>query len=488
MPDYFPLSCSLCRKLFLFVAIAFFAAPLMAQAPGEETLQPPPPAPVAPVRSFDFHPKTQAESSAPSDVDGETVLHVSSREVLLMADVYDHNSLRLIPGLKLEDFHLLVDKKPAPLRSMRYVVTPGLRLPPNELFNVQSVNGSWRMRQQRPLRVQNYYLLGFKPTETAEGVCHSVQVQLADKQHDINLSPTRYCYTRSNDPLLDTPMGSTLLKAARKQGDHGNISAQMRAFYVAPNRAEAQISVNFDRLRMYQRPLGDNHFVISVHLLGLVVDAAGKQIARFSDNYDQTVYGGKGGYIDFAPLQYATDLALAPGDYQLQIAINDDLMTSNTHASLHVEAYDGRSIAVSQPTICEDVRQWGDAQNDTPQLAEIRPAPLVSHNVQCMPSGSRSFKLHEPMYAYFELYAPTLLDKDSSGAEYEIKLYNARGEVKYASERRSARRHAQPDSIVAPILQLFDFSSFGKGCYKLEVNAYVADKTARSSAEVCLVE
>lgn len=173
------------------------------------------------------------------------------------------------------------------------------------------------------------------------------------------------------------------------------------------------------------------------------------------------------------PTRYETQVDIPPGEYNLQVIISDESKFGRVEMPLTIEPYDGQELALSSVTLCKRLRDAAvaakedAAANFTPQHV-----PLVSKGIQFIPAGDTSFSKGDPLFAYFELYEPSLAQHPGTTATVDIRVLNAStGQVKEEFAPVNAAPYEQPGSTVLRVARTIPFSQLAKGAYVLQVRA-----------------
>src|ERR1051326_2247536 len=137
-----------------------------------------------------------------------------------------------------------------------------------------------------------YYLLGYKPPESADGSCHTLKVKV-NRGGTNTRARSGYCKVRPLDLLAGSPTEKDL--ETRGAGEMaGNVTAAIRApyFYSAPGVARVHLvmdipsdSLQFDKVK------GKQH--AEVNVLGIAYKPDGAVAARFSDTVNVDLDGKK---------------------------------------------------------------------------------------------------------------------------------------------------------------------------------------------------
>ena len=251
-----------------------------------------------------------------------------------------------------------------------------------------------------------YYVLGYSPSESPEGSCHTLKVKV-DRGGTIVRSRRGYCNVRPHDLLA----GTTVEKRMESQasGDMaGNITGSMQApfFYISPNTARVNLaleipsdSIKFEKLK------GKLH--AEVNILGIAYRPDHAIAARFSDTVS----------LDFADQREVDKFAKAPFHYENQFEISSGqylfkvVFSSGNESfgklekSLVIDPYNGNQFALSGLVLSNQTRRA--PQNDS-GLGIPDKTRLIAQGMEITPSASNRFKATDAAAIYAEVYEPLL--------------------------------------------------------------------------------
>ena len=253
-----------------------------------------------------------------------------------------------------------------------------------------------------------YYVLGYSPSESPEGSCHTLKVKV-ERSGTIVRSRRGYCNVRPRDLLA----GSTVEKRMQIQASAdmaGNIRGSMEApfFYVSPNTARVNLaleipsdSIKFDKLK------GKMH--AEVNILGIAYRPDNAIAARFSDTVN----------LDFADQQEVDNFTKSPFHYENQFEISSGqyvfkVVFSSGNESfgklekpLVIDPYNGNQFALSGLVLSNQARRAPE-QDPGSSFALLDRTRLIAHGMEIIPSASNRFKTTESAAIYAEVYEPLL--------------------------------------------------------------------------------
>lgn len=253
-----------------------------------------------------------------------------------------------------------------------------------------------------------YYVLGYAPSESPEGSCHTLKVKV-DRGGTIVRSRREYCNARPRDLLA----GSSVEKRLETQASAdmaGNVAGSMEVpfFYISPNTARVNLalelpsnSIKFEKLK------GRLH--AEVNILGVAYTSGNAIAARFSDTVN----------LDFADQQQVDNFTKAPFHYENQFEISSGkyvfkVVFSSSNESfgklekpLVIDPYNGNQFALSALALSNQARRAPE-QDSRADFALLDRTRLIAHGMEIPPSATNRFKSTESAAIYAEVYDPLL--------------------------------------------------------------------------------
>jgi hypothetical protein len=268
-----------------------------------------------------------------------------------------------------------------------------------------------------------YYLLGYVPSDSPEGSCHTLKVKVERSGMNVR-ARSGYCNVKSNDllagkPIEDeleahstsgTPAANTAAVAAGASGEAAvaNGSFEVPYFYTAANEARVDVAAQLPASDIvFNKVKGKYH--ADVNILGVAKMPDGTVAAHFSD--EVTMDLEKDDYEAFQkkPMQYENQFLVAPGKYNFTLVVGGGPdKFAKLESPLNVDAFDGKKIALSSPVLSNQMAKITD-DNDTldSQLLADK-VPLIVKGMQLMPSSTNHFKKTDPVGLYAQVYVPQL--------------------------------------------------------------------------------
>ena len=173
------------------------------------------------------------------------------------------------------------------------------------------------------------------------------------------------------------------------------------------------------------------------------------------------------------PVRYETQMDLPPGNYNLEVVLNDEWNFGRAEMPLTIAGYDGKQVELSSVALCKSLRSAAVAAKEGAQ-ANFAPQyiPLVSKDILYMPVGDTSFAKGEALFAYFEVYEPELIENAATPVSVHLRILEANtGTLKEDFAAFDAVAYRQPGSSVLRVGRKIPIDQLAKGNYRLEVQA-----------------
>jgi hypothetical protein len=326
----------------------------------------------------------------------------------------------------------------------------------------------------------DYYLLGYTPTvESAEGTCHELKLKVDKSDLEVRARKD-YCTAKSADPLAGKPAGKDLETRAAS-GAPGNIATRMQVpwFYSEPNVAEVKLALDITPPAMkFQKEKGKLHGEFDLDAVAYKPD--GSSAARFSDTVKLDFDSQQ--QVDAflkAPYHYENQMDVAPGEYNLRMAIGSESAGSQAFGKvempLKIEAWNGQTLSASAIALSRSAHTNTDLTAGLDgSLLEQRSRPLIANGTEIIPTGSNQFHVGERGFFYIEAYEP-LLTAAKPGAPLPVVgvrirvLDRATNQQKEDSGVKTIESLMRPGNPVVPIGSALPTASLPAGAYKLEI-------------------
>ncbi len=268
-----------------------------------------------------------------------------------------------------------------------------------------------------------YYSLGYTPSASAEGACHTLKVKV-DRGGTIVRARTGYCNVKPVDMLAGKAAEKDLEnRAAGSQA--GNVAASMLApyFFTSPNVARVDLAMEMPANALkFDKDKGKQHATINV--LGIATKSDGSVGGRFSDAVDLN-FETKDELKAFLkkPYYYENQFELTPGHYTLKVVFSSGGESfGKVEIPLTIESYDGKQFTLSAVALSKEMHKYGedDTTLDSELLQDHK--PLVTQGVEVIPAASNQFKKGEPAAVYVEAYDPLLTSANPPKIGLELKI------------------------------------------------------------------
>jgi len=255
-----------------------------------------------------------------------------------------------------------------------------------------------------------YYVLGYSPTVSAEGTCHTLKVKV-DRGGTNLRSRSGYCNVRPVDLLAGKPIEKDL--ESRANGSQAGVAATMALpyFYTSANIARVNLAMEIPSNTIkFEKEKGKQHG--SVNVLGIAYKADGSVAARFSDTVNLDL-DGKKEVQEFQkqPMHYENQFDVASGAYTLKVAFSSSGDTfGKLEAPLSIDPYDGKQFSVSGIALSRDVHRVAEMSAGLDDVLLQDHTPLMVQGMQIVPSGGTHFVKTDTAVLYFEIYEPLMVN------------------------------------------------------------------------------
>jgi hypothetical protein len=182
------------------------------------------------------------------------------------------------------------------------------------------------------------------------------------------------------------------------------------------------------------------------------------------------------------PTRYETQIDLPPGDYNLEVVLNDEWAFGRAQMPLTIDSYDGKQLALSSVALCKRLRDAAVAAKED-AAANFAPqyVSLVSKGIWFTPTGDTNFENGESLFAYFEVYEPLFSQNAATSVRANMRIIDpSTGKVITDFAPLDAAPYVQSGSSVLHIARKILTSQLPKGSYRLEVQA--TDSAGRTTA------
>ncbi len=316
-----------------------------------------------------------------------------------------------------------------------------------------------------------YYLLGYHPSESPEGSCHTLRVKV---DHGSVRARSGYCNIKPQDLLAGNAIEKTLESHAAGELP-GNVTAFMQApfFYIAPNTARVNLAVEIPSTAMkFEKVKGKQH--AAVNILGIAYKPDGTAGARFSDtvNFD---FDEKKDVEEFQkqPYHYANQFEIASGQYNLRVVFSSGNESfGKLEQPLVVDPYNAQQFSMSAVALCDHMTPADQlSEGLDSQLLENK-TPLISRGMAFTPTPENRFKTTDNATMYVELYGPALLSPDPPKLSFMLRITNTKtNTIKVNAGVNTDTSSFKTGNLMVPVGMKLPVAQLGPGIYRLELKA-----------------
>jgi hypothetical protein len=324
-------------------------------------------------------------------------------------------------------------------------------------------------------REQNeFYILGYSPTDTPEGSCHTLKVKM--NRGGLNVrARSGYCNVRTANVLDGKPLEKQL--EARATGTQpGSIhgALQLPFFYTAPNTARVNLAMEIpsDSFQ-FNKDKGKYH--ANLNVLGIAYKPDGTVGAKFSDtvNLDLEKDEWKEFEKNSNSYHYENQFDAVPGSYKLTVVLSAGGDAFGKFESpLAIDAYDGKNFTLGGVALTNSVQKLGDIPESLDSVLLEDRTPLVVKGMQIVPSGSNRFKRTDNVVVYTEIYEPALTAEKPPVVGVGYTIFELAGNTKiFSTGAVHADNFIQKGNPVIPIGLKVKVDELKPGSYRLMMQA-----------------
>jgi VWFA-related protein len=314
-----------------------------------------------------------------------------------------------------------------------------------------------------------YYLIGYSPSDTPEGSCHTLKVRV-DKGYSVR-HRTGYCNVKQVDLLAGKPAEKDLEN--RVAGTQpGTVSAPLQApyFFTGPNTARVYVAMEIPSTSVkFAKVKGKEH--AEINILAIAYKPDGQVGARFSDTVKLDMEDKKQ-MEEFTkkPLHYDNQFDIASGQYTLKVAFSSGGEAfGKLEKPLNIDKYDAGQFALSSVALSKDLRRVTEADANLDAILLEGRNPLIASSMQITPTGVDQFKKTETAAVYMEIYEPLNMGEKVPQIGVDMRILDrATGEVKVDSKVVEMTKEAHQGNPMVPIGLLLPVKNLAPGAYKGE--------------------
>jgi hypothetical protein len=179
-----------------------------------------------------------------------------------------------------------------------------------------------------------------------------------------------------------------------------------------------------------------------------------------------------------------TEIDLPSGKYNVRVAFGSGGESlGKVEAPLTIDAWDGRSLALSGIALSRNARKASDlAAELDPSLLESN-KPLIARSLEIMPSGDNRCRSTEPCFGYLELYDSEMASPNSRAPRLSIKVLDRQSKRALKSGELDIASFVRPASSSVPFILPVPVQQLSGGAYTLEIRASSGTRSAFRSVE-----
>jgi len=275
-------------------------------------------------------------------------------------------------------------------------------------FAIYNTNDLLGGLQRITAELNQFYVLGYVPSESQEGSCHTLKVKLNKGGMEVR-SRSGYCNVRPTNPLDGKPIEKQM-EAQAGGTAQGTIHASMEApyFYAAPNVARVNLTMEIpgDSV-VFNKDKGKYH--ATVNILGVAYKPDGSVGARFNDTLNIDMEKDEWKEFTKVPYKYQNQFDAAPGTYKLAVVLSSGGEGfAKLETPLQIDPYDGNKLTLGGVVLSSNMLRVDEIPTEVDATLLEDRKPLIVKGMQIMPSANYQFKKTDNIALYSELYAPLL--------------------------------------------------------------------------------
>jgi VWFA-related protein len=325
---------------------------------------------------------------------------------------------------------------------------------------------------QRIAQDQNqYYLLGYAPAVSAEGICHTLKVKVDRGGTEVR-ARSGYCNARPNDLLAGNAIEKDLESHANGEMK-GNVTGSMETpfFYTASNLAQVHLAVQIPSSALkFDKVKGKQH--ASLNILGIAYKTDNTIAARFSDTVNLDL-GDKKEVEEFEkrPLHYENQFGIASGKYNLKVVFSSGNESfGRIEEPLVIDAFGDQQFSIGSLVLSDSLRRTADAATDLDSLLLEDRTPLVVQGFEISPSATNQFKTTDTAAIYTEVYEPLMKKPNPPDVAYELFIIDTKTNQQKSHLGSRLPKSANTNPVIPLGLKL-PVTQLGPGSYRLELRA-----------------
>jgi len=172
------------------------------------------------------------------------------------------------------------------------------------------------------------------------------------------------------------------------------------------------------------------------------------------------------------PYHYDRQIDLPPGKYNVRVAFGSGSESlGKVEAPLPIEAWDGRSLAISGVALSTETRKAaGLALELDPSLFEGH-RPLIANSLEVVPSGDNRCRRGGTCFGYVEVYDPSLANAGARPPQVRIVVLDRQTRREVISGDLDVASFLRPGNSTVPVIFRVPAAQLPIGSYTLELRS-----------------
>jgi VWFA-related protein len=330
------------------------------------------------------------------------------------------------------------------------------------------LGGMERISQEQ----NEYYILGYTPSEAREGSCHVLRVKV-DREGTIVRSRSGYCNVKPADLLAGKPIERELENHATSR-QAGTVSGSLEApfFFTAANVARVNLAMEAPSNSIkFRKEKGK--FRSDVNVLGIATKSDGSEAARFSDTVHLEFGDKELEEFHKKPFFYEDQFDIASGQYRLTVVFSSGGENfGKLQTPLAVDSYDGRYLGLSALALSKELHPVSQVSERLDADLMEGHAPLVFKGTQVVPAADYHFSRAEPFTVYLEIYEPLLIGPNPPKVGLLLKIVDTKtGKAIMDVDITNTEGAVQAGNPLVPMAVKVPADKLAPGSYRLELRA-----------------
>jgi VWFA-related protein len=333
-----------------------------------------------------------------------------------------------------------------------------------------------------------YYLIGYTPTESAEGSCHTLKVKVEKGGANVR-ARSGYCNVKPQDVLAGDPTEKDLERLAASSSP-GTLKASMEVpfFYTSPTAVRADVAMEIPTEGIkFEKKKGKFHGAINI--LGTTYRPDNTVAAKFSDSVKLDFENKKEmeAFMERPTVHYEKEFEAAPGNYTLKVVFSSGQGFGKLEKNLDIDTGDAKHLRVSSLVFSRDFHRIAEGDSSLEAALIEDRTPLTANGMEFTPSGSAHFLRTETIALFAQIYEGGLLGPNPPKelpTAVQLRVLDAKTkEMKQDSGLMRTPTSASPGSALIPLALKVPVDKLAAGTYVVELNVQdiAGNKTKRTA-------